>query len=253
MNVAYFVNQYPAPSHTFIRREIHALEAHGIRVGRYSLRCGDGLVDPDDLAEVARTRQVLAVGAARLAWGVVRAALTRPAAFARAVRATVQLGFRSNRGLLRHAVYLAEACTLVQWLEEAKVEHLHAHFGTNSTAVALLCRKLGGPTYSFTVHGPEEFDMPEGLKLGMKIGTPRSWWRFRTSAGASSTDGAAWRSGRRSTWCGARWTAGSWGRRERRRPPHLACSTSDASASRRGSSCSSRRSPGWRGPTLPSS
>ena len=33
----------------------------------------------------------------------------------------------------------------------------------------MLVRALGGPTYSFTAHGPEEFDKPEGLKLGLKV------------------------------------------------------------------------------------
>jgi colanic acid/amylovoran biosynthesis glycosyltransferase len=49
------------------------------------------------------------------------------------------------------------------------VQHLHAHFGTNSAAVALLCRHLGGPPFSFTVHGPEEFDQPRALSLAEKI------------------------------------------------------------------------------------
>jgi colanic acid/amylovoran biosynthesis glycosyltransferase len=49
------------------------------------------------------------------------------------------------------------------------VNHVHAHFGTNPAAVALLCRILGGPPYSFTVHGPEEFDRPEALGLEVKI------------------------------------------------------------------------------------
>ena len=40
----------------------------------------------------------------------------------------------------------------------AGVEHLHAHFGTNSAEVAMLVHDLGGPPWSFTVHGPEEFD-----------------------------------------------------------------------------------------------
>jgi glycosyltransferase involved in cell wall biosynthesis len=48
-------------------------------------------------------------------------------------------------------------------------EHLHAHFGTNSAGVAALCRALGGPSFSFTVHGPEEFDKPEALSLTDKI------------------------------------------------------------------------------------
>jgi hypothetical protein len=37
-------------------------------------------------------------------------------------------------------------------------------------AVALLARELGGPTYSVTIHGPDEFDAPIGLSLADKVG-----------------------------------------------------------------------------------
>src|SRR5262249_34080488 len=43
--------------------------------------------------------------------------------------------------------------------------HLHAHFGTNSAEVAMLLHALGGPRWSFTVHGPEEFD--RGARIGL--------------------------------------------------------------------------------------
>lgn len=54
-------------------------------------------------------------------------------------------------------------------LQNRKVQWLHAHFGTNSATVAALCRQLGGPPFSFTVHGPEEFDRPLSESLGLKI------------------------------------------------------------------------------------
>ena len=38
MRIAYLVNQYPAVSHTFIRREILALEKQGHEVLRISIR-----------------------------------------------------------------------------------------------------------------------------------------------------------------------------------------------------------------------
>src|SRR5206468_12099724 len=50
------------------------------------------------------------------------------------------------------------ASVLVRWLRKEGIAHLHAHFGNNAPAVALLCRQLGGPTFSFTVHGQEDFD-----------------------------------------------------------------------------------------------
>jgi glycosyltransferase involved in cell wall biosynthesis len=48
-------------------------------------------------------------------------------------------------------------------------KHVHAHFGTNSAEVVMLANALGGPTFSFTVHGPEEFDKPYFLRIGEKI------------------------------------------------------------------------------------
>jgi len=49
------------------------------------------------------------------------------------------------------------------------VRHVHAHFGTNSAEVAALVHELGGPTFSFTVHGPEEFDKARFIGLPEKI------------------------------------------------------------------------------------
>jgi glycosyltransferase involved in cell wall biosynthesis len=169
VKVAYLVNQYPATSHTFIRREIQALEARGVEVLRFSIRPSrDRLASEADRAELARTRFVLSAGALGLAGALAWQALRHPVRLMRAIRLAVRLGWRSDRGLPLHLVYLAEACVLARWLAGSGAVHLHAHFGTNPAAVAALCRLLGGPPYSFTVHGPEEFDKPEALKLGEK-------------------------------------------------------------------------------------
>jgi glycosyltransferase involved in cell wall biosynthesis len=48
-------------------------------------------------------------------------------------------------------------------------DQLHAHFGTNAAEVAMLAGVLGGPPFSFTVHGPEEFDKPQFLGLAEKM------------------------------------------------------------------------------------
>ena len=174
MKIAYLVNQYPAISHTFVRREIRALEDLGVEVERFSMRrVKDALQDPADRAEAERTRVILDRGVRGLASGLVRSALTRPRALARAARRAVELGVRSERGMLYQGAYLAEACVLVDWLEQAGVEHVHAHFGTNSASVAMLARELGGPEFSFTTHGPEEFDKPEAIKLGAKVEAAR--------------------------------------------------------------------------------
>jgi glycosyltransferase involved in cell wall biosynthesis len=170
MKVAYLVNQYPHVSHSFIRREIVALEAHGVQVERFSIRPSpDDLVDPADRAEREKTRVLLSAGATGLLAASLGVAFSRPLRWARALALAIRLGRRSDRGVLRHLVYLAEACVLLRRLGRCEAGHLHAHFGTNPAALALLTRTLGGPRYSFTVHGPEEFDRPDNLSLGEKI------------------------------------------------------------------------------------
>lgn len=170
MKVAYLINQYPKVSHTFIRREIYGLERAGTKVSRYTVRrSADPLLDPEDAAEAERTRVILDVGLGGLLGAVVSTALTRSLAFLRALRLSLRIGWRSERGLLRNLVYLAQACVLRQWLATEGIRHLHAHFGTNSAAVAMLCHELGGPTYSFTVHGPDEFDLAPLISLREKI------------------------------------------------------------------------------------
>ena len=170
MQVAYFVNQYPKVSHTFIRREILALERQGFAVQRIALRGWDAeVVDPADQAERERTRYVLQDGLPGLAGAMVRMAATRPLRFLRTLAWAVRLSRHNERSLLHHCVYVAEACRLVKWTQAEGTVHVHAHFGTNSAEVAMLARLLGGPSYSFTVHGPEEFDKPVGIHLSEKI------------------------------------------------------------------------------------
>jgi glycosyltransferase involved in cell wall biosynthesis len=170
MRIAYLINQYPQTSHSFIRREIEALEASGTEVLRYTVRpVNQPLVDPGDEAERQKTRAVLSVGAKGLAAALLRMAFTRPGAFLAAARLAIRFGRPSERGVPIHLIYLAEACVLTSWLNEAGVQHVHAHFGTNSATIAVLCRALGGPPFSVTIHGPEEFDSPRALCLGEKV------------------------------------------------------------------------------------
>lgn len=171
MHVAYLVNQYPKVSHAFVRREILALEKQGVRVSRFSIRAtaSSDLVDADDLAELSRTEVVLNAGAFGLLSAFLSTLLNSPWMLMKTLRLAVQCGRNSHRGILRHLIYVLEACLLQKWLQADGCQHLHAHFGTNPTTVAMLCHSLGGPPYSFTVHGPDEFDRPEMIRLGEKI------------------------------------------------------------------------------------
>jgi glycosyltransferase involved in cell wall biosynthesis len=162
MRLAYFINQYPKVSHTFIRREIRALEALGIEVHRFALResAGETLVEGADVEERQRTRYILAEGPLKLAWHLLVMALQRPSGFWRALTMMLRVHRRSHRSLPRHFASLAEAALLVRWTASAGVAHIHTHFGTNSAEVAMLAHLWGSAPYSVTLHGSDEWDRP---------------------------------------------------------------------------------------------
>lgn len=170
LTVAYLVNQYPKVSHSFIRREILSLEELGLTISRFSIRsCDAELVDEADKRELEKTTVILKQSLVYILWSFLKLLLTRPAAFVTALRTAVGLGRQSDRGILYHLIYLVEACTLANQLFSSSVAHIHAHFGTNSTTVAMLASQLSGIPYSFTVHGPEEFDRVRDIGLSTKI------------------------------------------------------------------------------------
>jgi glycosyltransferase involved in cell wall biosynthesis len=170
MRIAYLINQYPTVSHSFIRREITALERAGVGVLRVAVRGWvDKVASTADAEERRRTRYLLQGGAAPLLKAMVSSLFHRPLRLLTAFSSALRLARGSLRPLPLHLVYLAEACLLRDWLEQAGCDHLHAHFGTNATEVAYLCEQLGGPGFSFTVHGPEEFDMPVALHIAEKV------------------------------------------------------------------------------------
>lgn len=167
-NVAYLANRYPAPSHTFIRREIEALWDAGVHVERFSIRKPSGRIFFEDLRERSLTT-VLLDGVFFMLFTVILTPLKYPLGFLKALVMAFQQGHKSERGYLINLAYLAEACVLARHMDMRGVKHVHAHMGTNPTTVAMLCSALSGVTFSFTCHGPEEFDRASQWHLRDKI------------------------------------------------------------------------------------
>lgn len=173
MRIGYLMNTYPVTSATFIRREIAALEALSVDIARFAIRpWGEALVESADKAEAARTHYLLAPGALRLLGFLLTDALRNPSGVVRALGAMRTMARAAGPGsLVRHIAYLLEAVHLKR--ASKGCDHIHAHFTTNTAAVALLCRRLGGPGFSFTAHGPDEFDDPKASSLALKLAEAR--------------------------------------------------------------------------------
>jgi glycosyltransferase involved in cell wall biosynthesis len=171
MRLAYLTSQYPAASHTFIRREIEAMRELGRHIDTFSVRPpgADELQGGADRSEAGNTFYILRQSPLAFVGAHLGALFTRPARYLRTFG--LALGHRAPgaRGLFLALAHFAESVLLAHELERRKVEHLHNHFANSAATVGFLAARMLGVGWSFTMHGISETDYPAGLTLGRKI------------------------------------------------------------------------------------
>ena len=169
MKIAYLVSQYPAPSHTFIRREIEALRAAGIDVHTFSIRPPGadelGAIDPD---EHART-YVLLENKRQMVATHLREIVSRPRRYLRTLSDAMRHRVDGSRAALWSLFHFGEAVLLARELERRGVVHLHSHFANASGTVGYLASRHLSLPWSLTLHGSVDFDFPSGPILPLKI------------------------------------------------------------------------------------
>ena len=110
MRIAYIINQYPKVSHTFIRREILALERLGFAVQRISMRgWKETQIDAQDMEEQANTQYVLKCGALALLISMLKVFARNPVVFLKALNLAIKLSIKADRPLIYHFIYFVEA------------------------------------------------------------------------------------------------------------------------------------------------
>lgn len=187
MSVAVLVSQYPAPSHTFIRREVAALRRLGLAVETFSIRPGASLSELDR-EEAARTFTVLPGSPAALVAPALAAMVRRPLRFARALAAVQRHALPGLGQRLRALVWLAEGLRLAGELERRGVRHLHGHFANPASVAGLAACRYLGIGFSVTVHGLSDFAGPMTPRLGRKledatfVASATEWGRARLGA-----------------------------------------------------------------------
>lgn len=175
MRVAYLVSQYPASSHTFIRREVLALRARGIEVQTFSVRrpAAEECTSDDDRAARDETVYVLPASPRRIVSAHAHAAATRPGQYLAALRSSLDHRVPGTHGLTRSVIYFVEAIVLARELERSGAEHLHNHFANAGANVGRLAAGFLGLPWSLTLHGISETDYPAGVMLAKKIRAAR--------------------------------------------------------------------------------
>lgn len=147
--VAYVLKRYPRYSETFIVNEILAHEAAGLEIDIFSLRLPEEVRFQDAISRVRSQVTYLNARRATLPefWeGVAEASETLPDLFSK-----LEYAKDARPELVLQAAWLAREVRL------RGITHLHAHFGTEATAVARLASHFTGVPYTFTAHAKDIF------------------------------------------------------------------------------------------------
>lgn len=168
--IAYITSAYARATDTFIRDEVTLLRAAGDRVLTYSVRkpAESEVVNEAVAAERRATTYLLKMPKGAFLAATVGALVVHPRRFSHALAVARALARPGLKGRSWPYLYLLEACVLARELRRQHVEHLHNHIGEGSASVALLASVLTGIPFSFTVHGPSEWDKPTELALDVK-------------------------------------------------------------------------------------
>ena len=171
MRIGYLTSQYPATSHTFIRREIFALRDRGIDIQTYSIRAPsmDELIAEEDRQEHSNTFTVLRRNLGEFATAHLSTLITEPLRYFRTLARALHHRPPGLKALLLAIAHFGESILLARQLRVDGITHLHNHFANSAATVGLLASGHVGIGWSFTMHGISELDYPAGLMLPEKI------------------------------------------------------------------------------------
>ncbi len=149
MRVGYVVKRYPRYSETFIVTEILAQEAAGLQVEIFALLPPIDTHFQDMLAQVKAPVHYLLpeIPKASELWaGICKTAALYP-------RVWEELSVAAGE----EARDVHQAMLLSQNIAARGITHLHAHFASSPTTVAMLASRFTGVPYTFTAHAKDIF------------------------------------------------------------------------------------------------
>lgn len=147
MRLGYLVPQFPGQTHIFFWREIAELEARGVDVHILSTQPPPaGLIAHDWSKEaIARTTYL----ASKNPLNMLRAALHQPW-----FQFIAQMRLDGASVAKDIAICLPAATRLLDYARAQNLDHIHVHSCARAALIAAMCKHMGGPEYSVTLHGP---------------------------------------------------------------------------------------------------
>jgi glycosyltransferase involved in cell wall biosynthesis len=151
--IAYLLKKFPRLSETFVLNEILEQERRGTEVHVFSRRKRDPEPDHPELARLRAEVEVLPHRSSLNPWRELFASTTDRRRVLGSIERVLRDDERWNHPRLPEL--LGEALLLRRRTAELGIDHVHVHFATDSAVTAMLLSRLGGPTYSVTLHAKD--------------------------------------------------------------------------------------------------
>ena len=169
-HLLYISTTLPALTLTFVYREIWALEALGHRVTTVSMnRPSRRLVSDEAKPLLNRTLFLDSIRLPAKLGAYVGTLLRTPGRFLKAHRRLVQSRpLAGPRDFARLFYHLVEACWLNAHLPAGSFSHIHAHFISGPTSLAMFLGCLRDVPFSFTMHASLLWQDPIALRTKLE-------------------------------------------------------------------------------------
>lgn len=161
MKIAYVLGSFPCLTMTFIDREILETQRRGVELVLISTRRPvpfEMSVEVGRLAEA--TKYLLPAPWHRFLRAHLRFALTRPWSYLSTLFYVLTRQHNRVNVWLRTLFYFILGVCAAELLGGERIDHIHAHFATAPTIVAMVASRLLGLPYSLTAHAYDIYVSP---------------------------------------------------------------------------------------------
>lgn len=175
VTVAYVLTHYPRVALSFISGEIDEIEALGAAIHPFAMNKPDAadLLSEDAKARSARTHYFKS-GWLRLFGDFVASGLRHPVGMTKLLGRAITSARGDLPLTVRRISHLLQAASLARMCELRGIRHLHAHFGQAPATIAWFAAEImnvakpGSATWSFTIHGFQDFVDETIARLDLK-------------------------------------------------------------------------------------
>jgi colanic acid/amylovoran biosynthesis glycosyltransferase len=154
LRLGYLVPEFPSQTHIFFWREIQALRRLGLEVFTVSTRRPAPSSCRHAFAPIARAETHYLFPPSIAA--VATSAATGYRGIAKSLAYLRELENAGFAGRMRRYGLLLSSIDLLHWADKERIDHIHAHSCADAAHVLAMTHRMGGPTYSLTLHGDLE-------------------------------------------------------------------------------------------------